>query len=496
MIFLKRLISILSVLSLSVTLFGTAVSAKQAEGTATAELTVSPMDMETYLEVTGNEDENLTDENYDVYAVKLKLSGIGNVYSEVTGSGKKAKYTGRQIKNLDIMLDFGNDVSKIYNAEFWLDAETGIYSEDYFGDTDGYGIGEKAPTQLKINPTGSFPGTTEANYEGTIDNAIVICVAVKKGETATASSIIGVTCVPFTNSSIDGATEEYTYGYGNIKYTESITLGTDTKATLDKVEITGAETLKMGVKESVQLTATAKDTDGKEMTAESWTWTSNAEDVAEVSATGLVTAKSAGDAKITAETTIDGVTKSGEVTIHVDRADPYLDTITITGDATVEEGKTLNLTAEVKDQYGDAFDAEVTWSSNAEEVATVENGVVTAKKAGTAVIKAVAGGKEATKTITVTAKPYAALPKVEVGGGAVAGQEIKKDNNIIGFLWEAIFKMNNLKPSYNVTFTSGADTKTDILTEADKYVVEGEGELSVIVALDTAKEAVTLGITE
>ncbi len=43
----------------------------------------------------------------------------------------------------------------------------------------------------------------------------------------------------------------------------------------------------------------------------------------------------------------------------------------------------------------------VTWKSDDESVATVENGVVTAVAKGTATITATAGGKSATCTVTV-----------------------------------------------------------------------------------------------
>ncbi len=47
----------------------------------------------------------------------------------------------------------------------------------------------------------------------------------------------------------------------------------------------------------------------------------------------------------------------------------------------------------------------VKWSSDKPAVATVENGVVKAKKAGTAIITAQAGGKKATCKVTVKAAP-------------------------------------------------------------------------------------------
>ena len=69
-------------------------------------------------------------------------------------------------------------------------------------------------------------------------------------------------------------------------------------------------------------------------------------------------------------------------------------------------GDTASLTATVEPD--NATNKNVTWSSDKPEVATVENGKVTAKAAGTATISVTAedGKKTATCTVTVTAKTY------------------------------------------------------------------------------------------
>jgi len=66
----------------------------------------------------------------------------------------------------------------------------------------------------------------------------------------------------------------------------------------------------------------------------------------------------------------------------------------------IEVGETETLTAAVEPE--EATDKTVTWTSSDEEVAVVENGIVTAKKAGEAIITAAAGDFKAECKVIVT----------------------------------------------------------------------------------------------
>ena len=114
---------------------------------------------------------------------------------------------------------------------------------------------------------------------------------------------------------------------------------------------------------------------------------------------GVVTAKKVGSATITA--------KAGDktATCAVTVVATQVTSITLNRtSASLKAGETVTLTATVKPD--DATDKTVTWSSSDATVATVSNGVVSAKKVGTATITAKAGDKTATCTVMVVAAEH------------------------------------------------------------------------------------------
>ena len=93
---------------------------------------------------------------------------------------------------------------------------------------------------------------------------------------------------------------------------------------------------------------------------------------------------------------------SKELTLTINPAPVLVTSVTLnTSELSLYTGQSEILTATVQPE--DATNKNVTWSSDKPEVATVENGEVTAKAAGTATITATADGKSATCTVTVTA---------------------------------------------------------------------------------------------
>ena len=129
------------------------------------------------------------------------------------------------------------------------------------------------------------------------------------------------------------------------------------------------------------------------------TWSSSDTSVATVE-NGIVTAVAAGSTIITA-TAADGSEYNATCTITVNPK--LVSNITLNESSkTLNVGDTLTLTATVTPN--DATNKNVTWSSSDTSVATVTNGVVTAKAAGSSTITATAvdgSGKYATCSITV-----------------------------------------------------------------------------------------------
>lgn len=146
-----------------------------------------------------------------------------------------------------------------------------------------------------------------------------------------------------------------------------------------------------------QLTASISpsNTSNKEVS-----WSSSDPAIASVDQTGLVIGLKAGKATITA-TTKDGSNLSAHCEVEVLPA-ILVDSITMQTEARLNKGGKLVLSPVVLPE--DVGNKELTWSTSDENVATVENGLVTAAGFGTATIIATAeGGATATCVLTVDA---------------------------------------------------------------------------------------------
>ena len=158
-------------------------------------------------------------------------------------------------------------------------------------------------------------------------------------------------------------------------------------------------TLQMTEGDTETLSATVRPNNA---TDKSVTWTSSNPNVATVDNNGTVHAAGPGTATITVTTTDGEKTATCAVTVNAA-------TVAVTGvslnesSLTLEVGNTANLTATVIPS--EATDKSVTWSTSNPNIATVENGVVTAIAEGEATITVttVDGGFTATCVVNVPA---------------------------------------------------------------------------------------------
>ena len=139
-------------------------------------------------------------------------------------------------------------------------------------------------------------------------------------------------------------------------------------------------------------------------TDKSVTWSSSKTSVATVS-NGTVTAKSAGSTTITVKTSNN---KTATCYVTVNNPVVVVSSVSLNKtSATLEVGNTLNLTATI--YPSNATDKSVTWSSSNTSVATVYNGLVTAKTTGSTIIT-VKTSSNKTATCTITVKNQEILP--------------------------------------------------------------------------------------
>lgn len=161
----------------------------------------------------------------------------------------------------------------------------------------------------------------------------------------------------------------------------------------------------LSIGQTAQLSAQPRNAAGTVLAGRTIAWSSSDAAVATVSASGLVTAVSAGSATIGA--TVEGVIGSSAVTVVQPVASITLDPTSVA----LVVGATQAVTATLRSATNVVLTGRtVAWSSSDTTVASVNaSGVVTAVAAGTATIAATSEGRSATLTATVTNAPVASV---------------------------------------------------------------------------------------
>lgn len=305
-------------------------------------------------------------------------------------------------------------------------------------------VGGKTTLTAQVSPGGadqSVTWTTSDDKVATVSAGVVTGVGV------------GPVTITATSTKDDSKSDTYTIEVKPIL--------------VSKITVSAASNDPLKVNGTVQLSATVEP-DGA--TNKAFVWSSEDNEIAEVSEEGLVTAKKIGSCKIYA-TAQDESGVVGEYTITVEATKVTSITV-LPAEATVYVGgETLALHATVSD---DATDKTYTWSSTAEDIATVdENGVVTAVKAGECTIKATAndgGGAFGQCAVTVENIMPISITMASTLGFTV-GDEAKS-------LLPLTFNPEN---TTDQTVTWESDN-TDVATVVDGVVTPiGEGECNITV---------------
>ena len=178
-------------------------------------------------------------------------------------------------------------------------------------------------------------------------------------------------------------------------------------------------TMTKGTSETLTVTGTPAEA----LEGQTITWKSSNKDVVTVDSKGKVEAVGVGNATITA--TAAGKSDSVKITVNNPLKKITVDPATLT----LKKGTSKTLSVKY-DPADTTDDKTVTWSSADEKIATVKNGVVTAKATGTTKITATVGTHKAECTVTVNAK----LTGIKVTPDKVTVEKGQKANLNVTYL--------------------------------------------------------------
>lgn len=205
----------------------------------------------------------------------------------------------------------------------------------------------------------------------------------------------------------------------------------------------------MLVNQRIQLNVTIKPSNA---TNKKIVWLSDNPNVAIVDSNGVVTSKKEGIVNITAKSHNN---KIATIKINVTKNKVEVDKVILNKDKiNLDINKTFNIEAIIMPT--NATNQKVEWTSTDSSVAAVDsNGLVTAKKVGTAIIKAKSGNKVATCTITVSKKDDTLVVNL-----------IEKEYT--GNIINAIVKsQSGIKASITYYTDSACKTKTSLVNALD-----------------------------
>ena len=219
--------------------------------------------------------------------------------------------------------------------------------------------------------------------------------SVKSGTWSSSNEAVATVSQDGTVTAVAEGTAMITVTAGGKSDTCNVTV-TAERIEVESIEISPAEVTLTQIGETAQLTVKIMPEDA---TYTEMTWSSSDESIATVTQDGLVTAVAEGSATLTVS--VGEISATCNITVAIERIEVESIEVSPAEVTLTQIGETAQLAAQVMPE--NATDAQITWTTSDEAVATVtEEGLVTAVANGKAVITASAGEKSAVCNVKVS----------------------------------------------------------------------------------------------
>lgn len=264
-----------------------------------------------------------------------------------------------------------------------------------------------------------------------------------------------------------GGTAKITATVGNVKAEKEVKV----VVPIDSVSLSGDDSILKG--ESKRLTATINPEDTTD--DKTITWSSDNEDVLFVDQNGQMRGIKEGTANVKA--VVAGKETTKQITVN----EIHIDSITIDGDQEFEmvKNQTKNLSAKINPDNTTDDDKNITWTSNKDDVAKVDNnGKVTALKEGEATITAKVGTHETSVKVNVKEIHIDSVVINELDDEFKRGDEFK---------FSASYTPENTTDENKTVEWSSSNTDVGTIDQEGNFVALKEGTTTITAKIGNIK---------
>ena len=264
-----------------------------------------------------------------------------------------------------------------------------------------------------------------------------------------------------------GGTAKITATVGNVKAEKEVKV----VVPIESVSLSGDDSILKG--ESKRLTATINPEDTTD--DKTIIWSSDNEDVLFVDQNGQMRGIKEGTANVKA--VVAGKETTKQITVN----EIHIDSITIDGDQEFEmvKNQTKNLSAKINPDNTTDDDKNITWTSNKEDVAKVDNnGKVTALKEGEATITAKVGTHETSVKVNVKEIHIDSVVINELDDEFTRGDEFK---------FSASYTPENTTDENKTVEWSSSNTDVGTIDQEGNFVALKEGTTTITAKIGNIK---------